>query len=362
MDFIDQIKSISALVSRQMDSVLTEEATKSALLMPFIQALGYNVFDITEVVPEYDANVGASRKYKLDYAILKNGEPIIIIECKHHKERLDSSAYSQLSHYFNSTSARIGVLTNGISYQFYSDLEKPNKLDEKPFLEIDMLSLQEPLISELKKITKSAFNIDEIITTASELKYTREIKRILAEQFNSPSEEFVKFFAKQIYNGAFSGGIKQKLTELVKRSFHQFIREKISEILETATKDTEVKPQESIPVVEVIEETTLIETTQEELEAFYIVKSILSQSIDVKRVVYRDTLNYFNILLDNNKLKPICRLYLNSQGNKRVGLFDHSDNGKTEEKISIEDVNDLYRHSERLKNTVSYYENSYAKK
>ena len=230
MDFIDQIKSISALVSRQMDSVLTEEATKSALLMPFIQALGYNVFDITEVVPEYDANVGASRKYKLDYAILKDGEPIIIIECKHHKERLDSSAYSQLSHYFNSTSARIGVLTNGISYQFYSDLEKPNKLDEKPFLEIDMLSLQEPLISELKKITKSAFNIDEIITTASELKYTREIKRILAEQFNSPSEEFVKFFAKQIYNGAFSGGIKQKLTELIKRSFHQFIREKISEI------------------------------------------------------------------------------------------------------------------------------------
>ena len=179
MDLVDQIKAIASNLPNQLDRIKTEEATKVSLVMPFIQALGYNVFDINEVVPEFDANVGASKKYKLDYAIFQDSKPIILIECKHHADNLNNGdAYSQLFHYFASTMARIGVLTNGISYRFYSDLVESNKLDEKPFLEIDLFNLQEGLIDELKKLSKQSFNIDVILSTASELKYTREIKRI----------------------------------------------------------------------------------------------------------------------------------------------------------------------------------------
>lgn len=192
MDFIDRIRELSARIPKQLELIQTEEATKHALVMPFIAALGYDVFDPTEVVPELNADVGTKKGEKVDYAIRKDSQIIMLWECKATTCDLGQAHASQLYRYFSVTEARFSVLTNGIVYWFYTDLDAPNKMDSKPFFEFNMLDIREQDVEELKKFTKSAFDLDGILTTASELKYTREIKRILAEQLQEPSEDFSK--------------------------------------------------------------------------------------------------------------------------------------------------------------------------
>ena len=223
MDLIDKIQELAAKVPKQIGHITTEEATKSALVMPFINALGYNVFDPTEVVPEFTADVGIKRGEKVDYAILNDGKPIMLFECKWSGADLDEVHSSQLFRYFSVTEARIGVLTNGVIYRFYSDLEQVNKMDTKPFLEIDMLNVEDSLISELKKLTKSSFDIDAVISSASDLKYTREIKKVLNEQLIEPEDDFVRYLASQVYSGKLTQTVRAQFQEIVKRAFSQFM-------------------------------------------------------------------------------------------------------------------------------------------
>lgn len=121
-DFIEQIKALAGLIPTRLGGVKTEEATKTAFVMPFIAALGYNVFDPAEVVPEFIADVGIKKGEKIDYAIMKDGKPTIMFECKHHAANLDFEHASQLHRYFNVAEARVAVLTNGIIYRFYKGL------------------------------------------------------------------------------------------------------------------------------------------------------------------------------------------------------------------------------------------------
>jgi len=179
-EFDDKVRELAARIPGQREHIRTEEACKSALVMPFINALGYNVFDPREVTPELVADVGTKKGEKVDYAILRDGKPIMLFECKPCGCDLDLAHASQLYRYFSVTEARFGILTNGINYHFYSDLEAPNKMDAKPFLEINMLSLDDIAITELTRFSKAAFDVSSILATASELKYMKEIKRVLA--------------------------------------------------------------------------------------------------------------------------------------------------------------------------------------
>jgi len=165
MDFIDHLRDLSIRIQKQAAGIQTEEATKTAFVMPFIAALGYNVFDPTEVTPELVADVGTKKGEKVDYAVLKDGNPIILFECKWCGSDLDSENASQLYRYFSVTPARFGILTNGIVYRFYSDLENQNVMDAKPFLELDLLNIKEPLVEEVKKFSKSTFDLDNILLT-----------------------------------------------------------------------------------------------------------------------------------------------------------------------------------------------------
>jgi len=177
MDFIDKIQELSNRIPNQIDLIQTEEATKNAFVMPFIKALGYDVFNPIEVVPEYTADIGTKKGEKVDYAIKKEDKIIILIECKVCGCNLDQEDISQLYRYFIATDARFGILTNGIYYRFFSDIDEPNKMDSKPFFEFNIVDFEEHQIEELKKFTKSAFDLDKILTTASELKYTNSLKR-----------------------------------------------------------------------------------------------------------------------------------------------------------------------------------------
>jgi len=357
MDFIDQIRTIASRINKKIEHLQTEEATKNALVMPFINALGYNVFDPTEVVPEFTADVGTKKGEKVDYAILQDGKPIILFECKCCHTNLDDEHASQLYRYFSVTEAKFGVLTNGIVYRFYTDLEEPNKMDKKSFLEINLLDIKEQLIHELKKFSKSAFNLVDIVTTASDLKYTKEIKKILLDQMNNPDENFVRFFASQIYPKKLTQSVKDQFRVITKHAFHQFINDRVNDRLKSALEDDDKDSNNSdldeSSISDKDEQIERIITTEEELEGYFIVKSILRETIDIKRIVIRDHINFCNILLDDTIRKPICRMHFNKD-QKRLGLFNEQ---KKKEKVEIKVVDDIYQYADRLRKTVHNYDN-----
>jgi len=363
MDFIDQIQELAARIPKLRENIKTEEATKNALVMPLINILGYNVFDPGEVVPEYTADFGTKKGEKVDYAIFKDEKPVILIECKTIDADLDREHASQLFRYFSVTDAKIGILTNGIIYRFYTDLDSPNKMDDKSFLEVNFLDIKEPLINELKRFRKESFDIDDLATVACELKYTREIKQILAREINSPSEDFVKYFAKQVHNVPFTQNVREKFTGITKNALGQFINEKINERLKLAMSEGSVEAisdknngQETPDIMEVLNDGVV--TTEEEIEGYHIIKSILRSTIDPKRIVMRDKKNYCGILLDNNNRKPICRLHFNTR-QKYLELFVDED--RKSEKTPITELNDIYSYSDQLITTLNSYENDVQK-
>lgn len=276
MDFIEKLQALSAKILKQKDMIQTEEATKQAFVLPFISTLGYDISDPTDVVPEFTADVGIKKGEKVDYAIMRDDKVIMLFECKAVNVNLADEHASQLFRYFSVTDARIAVLTDGIIYRFYSDIDESNKMDSKPFMELNMLDIQEHWVPDLKRLTKQSFNLDEILSVAGEMKYTREIKRILGEELNAPTENFVRFFSKRVYNGMLTQSVREMFTTITKKAFTQFINDTINERLRSAmttpSQDTPSQPQPgpSSQVIGSEDETEAgIVTTPEELEGFY---------------------------------------------------------------------------------------------
>lgn len=368
MDFKDQILQLAERIQKQKDSIATEEATKTAFIMPMIAALGYDVFNPFEVIPELDCDLIKKKGEKIDYAIMKDESPIILIECKHCKQDLNLHD-TQLQKYFVASKARFGVLTNGIEYRFYTDLEKINIMDEKPFLIVDMLELSEADIEQLKKFHKSYYNEEDVLSTANELKYTTEIKSILNNEFSSPTPEFVRFFARQAYtSGQITSKVIDMFTPLVKKSISSIINDIISDRLNTAikngeqTSDTLQMPdntsintstentEEKLPdgVVYMDKESGVV-TTQEELDAYNIVRSILRKSVDVARITYRDYKSYFVVNLNNSQWFWICRISIGAR-KKQIGI--PLDNYKSCEWIQIDSIDDIFKYTGKLEESL----------
>ena len=220
-----------------------------------------------------------------------------------------------------------------------------------------MLDIDEALVDELKKFSKESFDLDDILATASQLKYTREIKRILGDELNTPSSNFVRHFASQLYPGQVRQPVLERFTDITRSAFQQFIRDRVSDRLKSALAE-EQKPQgpqfASHQSEEQITEDAGIVTTEEEIEGYHIVKSILRASVGAKRVAMRDHKSYCSILLDDKATKPLCRLYFNSP-RKYLGLFDDH---KKVEKVPISELDDIYNHSDRLRGTAALYGDS----
>ena len=362
MSLVDEIQALAARIPSQVEYLRTEEATKNALIMPFINALGYNVFDPTEVVPEFTCDFGIKKGEKVDYAIMKDGKPIILFECKTAGSNLGDTHSSQLYRYFSVTVARFGILTNGVAYRFHSDLDQANKMDSKPFFEFSLLDLDDGILDELSKFTKASFDLESNIEAASELKYTKEIKRILSEQLREPSEDFVKIFASQISPGRMTQARKERFAQLTKQAFTQFITDRVYSRLKSAmASESDAVPvggdtgtaSDSLPD-ETGPQDARILTTEDELRGFYMVEAILREIVDVKRVYMRDVRSYCSVLLDDNNRKPICRLRFN-RSQKYIGLFN---NQREEEIVPIDGIDDIYQYADRLKATVTYLEGS----
>ena len=350
MELHTQLKSLATKVDKLKDQITNEESTKHAFVLPFINILGYDAFNPMEVVPEFTADIGMKKGEKVDYAIYQNGEPILIVECKHWTSSLDVHNSAQLFLYFHVTKTRFALLTNGITYKFYTDLEDANKMDEKPFFQFDITDLKESTIKEIEKFHKSNFDISKIIDNASTLKYTRELKGVIENEMTTPSIDLVKLLACKVYSGRMTASVVEEFTEILKRAYSQLISEKVSNRLSTALSKEEAVQNEEVH--EEVEKPSKIETTEEEIEGYNIVLALLRKEVAKDRIVYRDTQSYFGILLDNNNRKPICRLHLNG-GVKYISTF-HND--RKEEKVKMESIDDIFNFEEQLLMTVKNYD------
>ena len=361
MDFSERLEALATKVRNQASAIGTEEATKNAFVMPFIATiLGYDVFDPLEVVPEFTADVGIKRGEKVDYAIVRDGEVQILIECKASMGALKVVNASQLFRYFGTTNARLGVLTNGVVWQFYTDLDAPNKMDSKPFLVLDLLDIDETLIPEIQKISKESFDLDSIINAAEELKYVGALKREIAAQFREPSDDWIRFFTTRVYDGMFTAKVREQFTVLVRKASKQFLTEQVNDRLKTALGvgvavpiDSETSNEISSNQVaeEDLDRNTEIETTLEELEGYQIVKAISCSEVKPQRIVHRDQKSYFAILIDDNNRKPIARLHFNTK-QKYLGLLDDA---KVETRHAIDSLDEIYAHADAIREAVRRY-------
>ena len=362
MDFAEALAALALRVKTHRNVIHTEEATKNAFVMPFISTvLGYDVFNPLEVVPEYIADVGLRKGEKIDYAIMRDHEVQMLIECKKSTEALTIENASQLHRYFADTTARIAILTNGETYQLYTDLDDQNRMDAKPFLVLDLLDIDDTLIPEVRKLTKDVFDLDSIISAAGELKFIGQIKRELAIQFREPDDEWIRYFISRTYMRRITQRVQEQYAPLVTRATKQFLNDQVNERLKTALSGSNYSPADPAlagsvsslaPAQGDIQEDTEFETTLEELEGYQIVKAIACSEVKPERITQRDSKSYFAVLLDDNNRKPIARLHFNSKSKKYLGLLDEE---KNETRHELESLDEIYRYAEDIREAVRRY-------
>lgn len=350
MSINEDLYQLSERLELLRSQIKNEESTKMSMILPFFQILGYDVFNPLEFCPEFVADVGVKKGEKVDYAIILNNEPAVLIECKSCQDDLDKHS-SQLFRYYSTTPAKFGILTNGLIYKFYTDLDEQNKMDLTPFLEVNLLNLNDTLINEIKKFSKAVFDSSFIFSNASDLKYTNLIKEWLKKQFENPSESFIKLILSDIYPGVKNQKVIDKFSPIIQKTCSIFINEVVNQKITSAL----IPPE---PVVDnIIDETetsvSKIITTQEEIESFFIIRGILAGTVNIENIVYRDTESYFGILYKDNNRKPICRLMLDGK-KKQIMIPDES---KNFQRFYINSLNDLYQYKEQLISVVNRYLN-----
>ena len=351
MEFIDKISELKERAENLKENLKTEEATKNALVMPFLNALGYDVFNPLEVVPEYIADSRFKKDEKVDYAILLDNKPTILIECKRvDNEKLDIKKFGgQLFKYFTASKAKFIIFTNGIIYKFFSDVEEPNILDKEPFFIFNLLNFKPNQIKTLEAFCKENFDIDKAFSSAGDLKYIRSFEEILEDEYRTPSDDFVKYLLDKsnIYEGIKTSKVIEKHKKTAIEAFNLFMSKvmKTSLDFKISSKDDNKQDNKN----EII-------TTIEELEGYAVVKSLLYDVIDVKRVTYRDTVSYFNILLDDNIRKTVCRLYFN-RSTKYIAFIE----GNKEVKNEVKGVNGIFDYKNQIIKKVTEIEKKYCK-
>lgn len=307
MAFKDELQKLSVQVKERMIHISNEEMTKQSLIIPFVQMLGFDVFNPIEVRPEYSADFGKKKGEKVDYALFKDNEPIIFIEAKAVNENLNNHD-AQLSRYFNSTTeVKLAILTNGVEYRFFTDLNANNVMDDTPFLKIDLLNLRDSDIENLNNLRKENFDKDSLITYAEELVYTSTLNNSLKRLFNNPSDDFIRFIVKDFSETRITSNVIDRFRPLVKKAISNAVldivskglyQEETPEVQVEKNKELEISSEQEKSSKCEVESKKVIVTTEEELEGFNIVKKILKKNArDISELNFRDTINYFSVYL-----------------------------------------------------------------
>ena len=362
MDFSDGIKAHAKRVAEFREHCATEEATKMALIVPFMRFLGYEPNDPRVVIPEYCADFGGKKECKVDYAIKRCGEIVMIVEAKKVGEVLDGAKEAQLQQYFQSLlSVKIAILTDGVIYKFYTDLEAQNVMDKTPFMTLDFSAIDETLIPELKKLCNECFDLGTALSAAQDLKYLGQIKQAFIENLENPEEDFVRYFMRKAEVRATPRAVEQ-FTAYTKRAFNELMDEQVEGRLKTALSSTSKNEKPPVESEKNKEDPVYIlgnlqgdgiETTPNEVEGYYIVRAIVSSIAAPDRIIARDTVGHCNILFDDNQRKPICRLRFNNPAKLVLETIDQVNKVSTLNKL--ETVSDIYKFAGELLATVEFY-------
>ncbi|WP_370182865.1 type I restriction endonuclease [Alteriqipengyuania sp.] len=328
--------------ARKHSEVLeTEEAAKFALVNPLIQALGYDLSNPSEVVPEFTCDFGGKKGEKVDYALKVGGNVAILIECKSSRAELSLKHASQLCRYFSASDAKFAILTNGVIYKFYSDLDSANRMDNSPFLEVDILNLKKDDVRGLSRFQKSEFDLEAAAEAAASMQMEGEVANVLKRELAEPSDEMVRLIASKVTDRRLTAGVKSAIARHIPNAFNTIIRNRLDAKWSSALKE-DIDPE--------LASTSEIETTEDEIEGFNIIRSIGSEVVDPARIVIRDSQSYCAVLLDDNNRKPIARMRFNSPTTKYLGTFDAE---KNEELKPVERPVDIYKYKAEILTRIS---------
>lgn len=306
MDFTEKLREFSVRIAKLKENISTEEATKTSIVLPFFQLLGYDIFNPMEFVPEYTADIGTKKGEKVDYAIIIDGDPLILVEAKPVNIELSSKHMNQLLRYFTVTKAKFAILTNGVTYKFYSDLEERNKMDTIPFLEFDLLDIKNDAIEELKHFQKDTFDTKNILKNASDLKYMTMIKKVIADQFNNPSDQFIRaLIGKNVYSGTKTQAVLDKFRTIIRKAFTEYTNDLVAERLSTAIGS-------DVSIITPRQDKAEPSLTMEEIETLDHIKNMLNND---ENIIYKKTSRYACMQMGEHSWKWICRIYTRKSEN-----------------------------------------------
>ena len=348
MDTDTQIEALSAKLLLHREFLETEEAAKMALVVPLLGALGYDTSDPSEVRPEFTCDVASRRGEKVDYAICNGDKINILIECKPISAKLSLDNAHQLIRYFNTQEARLAVLTNGLIWKFYSDTERTNRMDEKPFYEFNLERPSKADYRILSHFEKQTFDIEKVVKLAEAMKSERAVMRSLEAELETPSDDFVKLIAREIHDGKrMTAQIVDRYRLAIQNAAKSIIRKRVLGMLDST--------ESQAPEADINEPSSEIETTDIEIEGFHIVRAIGSQCVAPSRIVMRDAKSYCAILLDDNNRKPIVRLRFNSESNLKLGIFAESND---EVLVDLDDPQSIYQSAKAINDRIKFLSNN----
>ncbi|SFI38768.1 type I restriction endonuclease [Albimonas pacifica] len=352
-DFFERVAQISSRSKVAERQAQTEEATKTSVILPFLQMLGFDVFNLDEVIPEFVADVGTKKGEKVDFAVKIDGKIAMLVEAKPIGAKLGDVQYSQLFRYFSVTEARLAILTNGREAWFFSDTDAPNKMDGKPFFRFDFQNYDRAQVEELARFQKPNFEIEAIVEAASNLKYTRAAATYLKQQLGDPEDEFVRLIGRRIHEGSITKAVSEQLRPAIQSALEEIIRDRIQDKLSISFREDRKPAPEPQPAAEADEPSPGdVVTTPEELAGHLIVRAIAARHVPVDRIAIRDAKSYCAILMDDNNRKPICRLYFNSATTRHVGIFDAE---KAEARHKVSGPDDLYQYVDQIEAVIKSY-------
>lgn len=332
----------------------TEEATKTAFIIPFISTvLGYDVTDPREVIPEYTADIGVKKGEKVDFAIKSGDDFRFLIECKKIGEPLSLNHANQLVRYFNVTDTEFAILTNGEVYQFYAQLDAANRMDEKPFMTLDLGNIDTRIYPHLEMCTRRHFDPETIAANAEELKYISELKKAIAEKFQDPDPEWVKMLSAQVTTRRMTAANLELFTRLVGTAASQFLKDEANRRLRSAQDFEDPRPLNSESATsEIAENDTEAEvtksdiiTTEEEIQGHAIVRAIGCSEVPASEITLRDAKSYCAILYQDNNRKPIVRFHFDRKI-PRIEIFDEEHNKSA---FDLEGIEDIYQHADLIR-------------
>ncbi|MBD2785408.1 type I restriction enzyme HsdR N-terminal domain-containing protein [Xenorhabdus sp. DI] len=303
----------------------TEETTKQALILPFLDILGFSPYDPQKVKAEYGADFpGVKANERVDYALFCQGVPVMFIEAKGYKEKIENHC-PQLSRYFNSTpEVTISAITNGQEWRFFTDLKQKNVMDPSPFLRIRMDEISDADASQLYRFRHDKFKPEALRTLAEESVYLSAFTKTISSSLRDVDSEFVRYVASRSHverqlNQRFIESITPLVKQAVEKSVSAMVVSGLSSKhlpIDEIPNDKELSVENSEPDMIIDPDNPNIITTKNELTLFEKVKSVIGEEVDLQ---YKDTESYFGILYQGKSNRWMIR-YFDKKNNPYIQI------------------------------------------